>query len=62
MSITPAGIVKRGEGQKHWKVAQRTLNERLGIERVLALHALIDDSLGLLGVDAPAPDPDADAG
>ena len=64
VSITPAGIVKRGEGQKHWKVAQRTLNERLGIGRVLALHALIDDSLGLLGVDAPAPDPDAyaDAG
>ena len=49
IQITPDGIAKRLEGQKHWKVAQKTLNDRLGTARVLALHALIDDSLDLLG-------------
>ena len=49
VQITPAGLAKRLEGQKHWKVAQKTLNDRLGTARVLALHALIDDSLDLLG-------------
>ncbi|HYP84492.1 MarR family winged helix-turn-helix transcriptional regulator [Variovorax sp.] len=47
--ITDAGRVKRREAQRHWKAAQVTLNERLGLERVVALHALIDDSLALLG-------------
>ncbi|MGJ7581287.1 MarR family winged helix-turn-helix transcriptional regulator [Variovorax sp. RHLX14] len=50
VQITPDGIAKRLEGQKHWKVAQQTLNERLGMDRVLALHSLIDDSLDLLGL------------
>ena len=49
VQVTPEGMAKRVEGQKHWKVAQRTLNDRLGTARVLALHALIDDSLDLLG-------------
>lgn len=49
VQITPDGIAKRVEGQKHWKVAQKTLNDRLGMARVLALHSLIDDSLDLLG-------------
>lgn len=56
--ITEEGIAKRREGQKHWKVAQQTLNDQLGIDRVLALHALIDESLDLLGGDAPAADAD----
>ena len=50
VQITPEGIAKRLEGQKHWKVAQQTLNARLGMDRVLALHSLIDDSLDLLGL------------
>ncbi|MDB5877731.1 MAG: MarR family transcriptional regulator [Variovorax sp.] len=57
VQITPDGIGKRLEGQKHWKVAQQTLNARLGMDRVLALHSLIDDSLDLLGLpgeDAPS--------
>ncbi|MDP9899306.1 MarR family winged helix-turn-helix transcriptional regulator [Variovorax ginsengisoli] len=54
--ITEAGIAKRREGQKHWKVAQNKLNEQLGVDRVLALHALIDDAMGLLG-----PEPEAGA-
>ncbi len=51
--ITDAGLAKRREAQRHWKVAQQTLNAQLGVERVLALHALIDESLDLLGADGP---------
>ena len=46
--ITDAGRDKRAEAQRHWKAAQLALNETLGVERVLALHALVDDSLDLL--------------
>jgi DNA-binding MarR family transcriptional regulator len=52
VQITDAGTAKRREAQRHWKVAQQKLNALLGIERVAALHALIDDTLPLLGVDA----------
>jgi len=40
--------VQRREAQRHWKAAQLALNEALGVERVMALHALVDDSLDLL--------------
>jgi DNA-binding MarR family transcriptional regulator len=46
--ITPAGRDKRAEAQRHWKAAQESLNRTLGIPRVLALHALIQESLALL--------------
>ena len=52
VEITDAGVAKRREAQRHWKVAQQKLNARLGVERVAALHALIDESLALLGADA----------
>ena len=52
VSITPAGRDKRTEAQRHWKAAQEGLNQLLGVERVLALHALVDDSLEKL---APLP-------
>jgi DNA-binding MarR family transcriptional regulator len=52
VQITEAGTAKRREAQRHWKVAQQKLNAQIGIERVAALHALIDDILPLLGVDA----------
>ena len=39
---------RRAEAQRHWKAAQLALNEALGVERVMALHALVDDSLDLL--------------
>src|SRR3990167_2482488 len=48
--ITEAGRDKRAEAQRYWKAAQLSLNEVLGVERVLALHALVDDSLDLLAV------------
>ena len=52
--ITESGVAKRREAQKHWKAAQQKLNAQLGVERVLALHALINESLDLLGPEAVA--------
>jgi DNA-binding MarR family transcriptional regulator len=51
ITITPAGRDKRAEAQRHWKVAQDGLNRTLGAERVLAIHALVDDSLALLSAE-----------
>lgn len=48
VEITPAGRVKRTEGQRAWKQAQLALNERLGEARVAALHALLDECLAEL--------------
>lgn len=48
VSITAAGRAKRTEAQRHWKAAQVSLNETLGVARVAALHALIQESLALL--------------
>lgn len=49
--ITDAGRAKRADAQRHWKAAQERLNRELGIERVIALHALVDDSLERLADD-----------
>jgi DNA-binding MarR family transcriptional regulator len=46
--ITGAGRIKRDEARRYWKTAQERINRMLGVERVMALHALIDDSLELL--------------
>jgi DNA-binding MarR family transcriptional regulator len=45
VTITPAGREKRIEAERRWKAAQQSLNALLGVERVLALHELIDGSL-----------------
>jgi DNA-binding MarR family transcriptional regulator len=45
VTITEAGRAKRAEAQRRWKAAQESLNELLGVERVLALHDVIDGSL-----------------
>ena len=45
---TSAGREKRAQAQRHWKQAQEHLNQTLGVERVVALHALIQESLALL--------------
>ncbi len=57
--ITDAGRDKRAQAQRHWKAAQLALNSALGAERVMALHALVDDSLALL---AARPGQEADHG
>jgi DNA-binding MarR family transcriptional regulator len=48
VQATDAGRRIRIEGQKAWKQAQLALNERLGLDRVAALHALIDDCMQCL--------------
>ncbi|RYF15723.1 MAG: MarR family transcriptional regulator [Comamonadaceae bacterium] len=52
---TPAGREKRVEAQRRWRVAQESLNQRLGAHRVLALHALLDECQDLLA-DLPEGD------
>lgn len=53
VSLTEAGRAKRDEAQQHWKAAQNGLNGMLGVKRVLALHALIHESLELLSAVEP---------
>jgi len=48
IAITDAGRAKRAEAQRLWRAAQTELNAMLGVERVLALHQLVDDSIALL--------------
>ncbi|MEJ8846158.1 MarR family winged helix-turn-helix transcriptional regulator [Variovorax rhizosphaerae] len=48
IAITESGRAKRADAQRHWREAQEGLNELLGVERVLALHALLDESLEVL--------------
>ena len=48
VSVTPAGREKRQEAQRRWRVAQEAINQTLGPKRVVQLHGLIDECLGLL--------------
>lgn len=48
IAATTEGKKKRTQGQRAWKVAQLALNEMLGVERVFALHALLDSSIETL--------------
>ena len=48
VNATAAGRAKRQEAQRRWRVAQESLNRRLGNARVLALHALVDECQDLL--------------
>ena len=48
VTLTPAGKDKRQQAQQQWRAAQTRLNHLLGMERVSALHQLIDESLELL--------------
>jgi DNA-binding MarR family transcriptional regulator len=57
VELTEAGEAKRKEAQTHWKTAQQNINALLGVERVLALHLLVDEAMALLGGDE---EPDAE--
>jgi len=60
ISATPEGQAKRTEAQRRWRVAQESLNQTLGLDRVRALHALIDEAMDLLNPEDGADDmPDA---
>ena len=48
VSITAEGRDKRQQAQRHWRHAQESLNATLGADRVIALHALIDECMALL--------------
>ena len=50
---TEAGRAKREAAQGEWKRAQLAFNERIGDERVVRLHALIDECLGAMS-ETPA--------
>ena len=54
IAATDAGRDKRAEAQKRWRVAQEAVNKALGPDRVIALHALIDEAMARL----QAPDGD----
>ena len=54
VEITDAGRAKRIEGKRAWKLAQLALNERLGVERVAALHELLDAGIACFDDDAAA--------
>lgn len=56
VGITDAGREKRTEAQRRWRVAQESINQLLGVEQVLALHALIDQSLERLSPAASGDD------
>ena len=45
IAVTEAGRAKRAEAQKHWRIAQERLNKKLGMNRVAALHKLLDETL-----------------
>jgi len=51
ITITAAGLAKREQARRCWQQARQRLNDRLRPGRVAALHALIDESLGLLDAD-----------
>lgn len=55
VDVTEAGQAKRAEGHRAWKKAQSALNEQLGLERVTALHELLDASITRLDDDPDNP-------
>jgi len=57
VSATDAGRAKRVEAQRRWRAAQEALNARLGVRRVIALHALLDECQDLLS-DVPEAEAD----
>ncbi|MBP7565810.1 MAG: winged helix-turn-helix transcriptional regulator [Burkholderiaceae bacterium] len=56
VSATDAGRAKRAEAQRHWRTAQESLNQQLGAQRVMALHALLDECGDLLAPAAEGED------
>ena len=57
VSATDAGREKRQEAQRRWRVAQEGINRILGADRVVQLHALIDDCMEFL---SPLPEGETD--
>jgi DNA-binding MarR family transcriptional regulator len=56
VTATEPGREKRREAQRRWRVAQEAINELLGVQRVVALHALVDECMDLLSPPQGASD------
>lgn len=54
LRLTDEGLALLQRARPLWRSAQTSLNQLLGAERVSTLHALLDDSMAVLGDDAPA--------
>jgi DNA-binding MarR family transcriptional regulator len=48
VAATAAGVAKQAEARRAWKQAQEAFDSRMGHDRVLRLHAVIDECLALL--------------
>jgi DNA-binding MarR family transcriptional regulator len=58
---TAEGREKRQQAQRRWKQVQLAVNAALGVDRVVALHALVDECLLLLdAADVGEDGPDAE--
>ncbi len=56
VQATADGVALRQQAQKAWKQAQLALNERLGAQRVQALHELLDGCIADMAAgNNPAP-------
>lgn len=53
IEATDAGRALRTEAQRAWKAAQTSLNQKLGLEQVTALHRLLDASMAALDDGSP---------
>lgn len=53
--LTPQGLAKRQAARRDWRQAQESLNDVLGVERVVQLHRLIDEVQSLLDADGMSP-------
>ena len=58
ITATDEGLRKRVEAQRKWRVAQEGINQTLGVQRVVALHAMIDEAMELLSPGEPGQDND----
>jgi len=59
---TPAGIEKRKQAQRYWKVAQTSVNALLGAAQVHVLHDLLEQAMQRLNAAAAPIEPDAARG
>ena len=51
LSLTASGRKKRTQAQTLWKQAQLQLNDRVGVDDVIAMHTLIDRMTDALSID-----------
>lgn len=54
IALTEAGRAKQAEAVSRWKAGQQGVNDLLGVERVLALHDLLDECAARLQSEAPS--------